>query len=266
METSISVEMTPHPDIERFIFHQTLGQEDSLLTEKLLTISEIVEVILAENYVQITRKKNANWLTLEEKIETILQEYLSSGISVVQEKLEPQEISYEEPLLPIESTPNPQTKKILVPGALVSAPQEFLDFAQTQHSPLAMALFQIPGIASIFIAPYYVSLTKKEDFSWFPLESKASAILMKYLQSGGSAVSETKESERLEDGSLTQQIQAFLVKEIRPGIAMDGGDVVFLGYQDGVVSLQLLGACRGCPHSAKTLNQGIERRLKAAFS
>lgn len=49
---------------------------------------------------------------------------------------------------------------------------------------------------------------------------------------------------------------------IRPAVQADGGDIVLLGTDDGVVDLQMVGACGGCPLSMMTLKAGIERILK----
>lgn len=48
---------------------------------------------------------------------------------------------------------------------------------------------------------------------------------------------------------------------IRPALQADGGDLVLLGVEDGVVNLQMVGACGGCPLSIMTLKAGIERIL-----
>ncbi|MEX2278803.1 MAG: NifU family protein [Acidimicrobiia bacterium] len=56
------------------------------------------------------------------------------------------------------------------------------------------------------------------------------------------------------------KLQAAL-EYIRPAIQMDGGDIVLLGAEDGVVNLQMVGACGGCPMSMMTLKAGIERIL-----
>lgn len=50
---------------------------------------------------------------------------------------------------------------------------------------------------------------------------------------------------------------------IRPAVQMDGGDLILLGVEEGVVHLQMVGACGGCPLSMMTLKEGIERILKA---
>lgn len=49
---------------------------------------------------------------------------------------------------------------------------------------------------------------------------------------------------------------------IRPAVQADGGDIVLLGTDDGVVDIQMVGACGGCPLSMMTLKAGIERILK----
>lgn len=50
---------------------------------------------------------------------------------------------------------------------------------------------------------------------------------------------------------------------IRPAVQTDGGDLILLGVEDGVVNIQMVGACGGCPLSMMTLKAGIERILKA---
>ena len=60
---------------------------------------------------------------------------------------------------------------------------------------------------------------------------------------------------------MNEKIQAALDK-IRPALQADGGDVVFVAYEDGIVKVRLQGACGGCPMSQMTLKNGIERVLK----
>ena len=60
---------------------------------------------------------------------------------------------------------------------------------------------------------------------------------------------------------MNEKIEAIL-KEIRPALQADGGDVELVGVNDGMVSLRLTGACAGCPFSTMTLKMGIERILK----
>ena len=63
------------------------------------------------------------------------------------------------------------------------------------------------------------------------------------------------------DQALRDRIETAL-EQIRPNIQMDGGDVRFVRFEDGVVYIKLLGACEGCPVSSFTVKLGIEEHLK----
>lgn len=54
-----------------------------------------------------------------------------------------------------------------------------------------------------------------------------------------------------------------VLKEIRPSLQADGGDVELVSVDDGTVKVRLTGACNGCPMAAMTLRNGIERYLKS---
>ena len=58
------------------------------------------------------------------------------------------------------------------------------------------------------------------------------------------------------------RILALIDEEIRPAVAQDGGDVEYLGFEDGIVYLRMTGACGTCPSSTATLKMGIEALLK----
>ena len=64
------------------------------------------------------------------------------------------------------------------------------------------------------------------------------------------------------DGEVDLQLLESTLDYIRPAIQMDGGDIVLQKVEDGVVTLQMVGACGGCPLSMMTLKAGIERILK----
>ena len=63
------------------------------------------------------------------------------------------------------------------------------------------------------------------------------------------------------DATMLHQIEQ-IIEELRPNIQMDGGDVKFLRFDDGVVYVKLEGACVGCPAATQTLKFGIEESLK----
>lgn len=63
---------------------------------------------------------------------------------------------------------------------------------------------------------------------------------------------------------MRDRIKAELDK-IRPALQADGGDVEFIDYNAGIVTVRMKGACGNCPMSTMTLKHGIEKRLKAAI-
>lgn len=63
------------------------------------------------------------------------------------------------------------------------------------------------------------------------------------------------------DAEVNLELLESTLDYIRPAIQMDGGDIVLKGVEEGVVSLQMVGACGGCPLSMMTLKAGIERIL-----
>jgi Fe-S cluster biogenesis protein NfuA len=58
------------------------------------------------------------------------------------------------------------------------------------------------------------------------------------------------------------QIRELLETRVRPAVQMDGGDISFDRFEDGIVYLRMQGACSGCPSSTMTLKNGIENMLK----
>lgn len=67
------------------------------------------------------------------------------------------------------------------------------------------------------------------------------------------------------DQEIIDKIEEIL-DQLRPNIQMDGGDIRFVRFQDGVVYVRLMGACVDCPVSSYTIKQGIEENLKDQLS
>jgi Fe-S cluster biogenesis protein NfuA len=62
--------------------------------------------------------------------------------------------------------------------------------------------------------------------------------------------------------TVEKRVQAALA-EIKPQIQADGGDIDLVAVENNIVKVRLRGACVGCPMSALTLKQGVERLIKA---
>ena len=166
-----------------------------------------------------------------------------------------------------EATPNPATLKFL-PGQQVMAAgtADFRTPDSAARSPLAERLFLVDGVAGVFLGADFVSVTKDDDKDWHVMKPALLGVIMEHFSSGRPAVLEdgaaaTVESAE-EDREVVAQIQELLDTRVRPAVAMDGGDIVFHGFDKGIVFLHMQGACSGCPSSTATLKMGIENMLK----
>jgi Fe-S cluster biogenesis protein NfuA len=163
-------------------------------------------------------------------------------------------------------TPNPNTIKFLLNVEfLESGSIDFQDAAKAELSPLPKALFEIDGIQGVMVGTNFVSITKSSEAGWETV-LEASSDLIKELAEQDNllepALVEKAQEKGEEDNEIVAKIKHILDTEIRPAIAMDGGDCSFEGFEDGVVTLALQGACSSCPSATLTLKMGIEGRLK----
>lgn len=163
-----------------------------------------------------------------------------------------------------EVTPNPNTLKFGVNRRLLeSGSIDFPDKRKAQESPLASKLFEIESVNGVFIGTNFVTVTKTPAADWKDLIPGVSETLKAALSSSGSAVGRAEESPQDSGDPIERRIREILDREIRPAVAMDGGDVAFVSYEDGIVTLHLKGACSACPSAVMTLKMGVEHRLKS---
>lgn len=169
-----------------------------------------------------------------------------------------------------EDTPNPATLKFL-PGRTVmnDGTADFTGAEAAGRSPLAGALFELPGVSRVFLGGDFIAVTKDDDVAWSTLKPGVLATLADHFVSGrpvveGSAAGDEPDEEEVapEDREIVTQIKELLDTRVRPAVNGDGGDIVFRGYRDGIVRLHMQGACSGCPSSRATLKHGVENMLR----
>tara|TARA_B110000977_G_scaffold199459_1_gene286924 strand:- start:2635 stop:3261 length:627 start_codon:yes stop_codon:yes gene_type:complete len=179
-----------------------------------------------------------------------------------------------------ESTPNPKVMKFVVNRAIVKGDSvEFMNIDESKNSPLAMKLFHFPFVKEVFIARNFVSITKYEMMEWEDLVMEIREFIREFLADGGIAVIEATEEishqaaadsptpalEEVKPEELNEietRIVEILEEYVTPAVESDGGNIKFISFVEGKVSVLLQGACSGCPSSTLTLKQGIESILK----
>jgi Fe-S cluster biogenesis protein NfuA len=167
-----------------------------------------------------------------------------------------------------ERTPNPNSIKWVLGQPLIDGSgSAYFDAPPTADvSPLGARLFAVDGVVGVFFAANFATVTKRDDVEWTDIAQLLVDAIKECLGSGETALGPAFVAPEVGDeGGLVTRIRRVLDEEIRPQVAMDGGDIVFAGYRDGVVELVLQGACSGCPSSTATLKYGIEARLREEF-
>ena len=172
-----------------------------------------------------------------------------------------------------EATPNPATLKF-IPGRLVldGGAMEFTNREAATRSPLAGRLFDVPGVTGVFYGSDFITVTKK-DGDWQHLKPAILGAIMEHYMSGAPLLAdgtvagddladEEDEFFSEEDAETVAQIKDLIETRVRPAVANDGGDITFRGFKDGVVYLNMKGACSGCPSSTATLQHGIQNLLR----
>lgn len=167
-----------------------------------------------------------------------------------------------------EQTPNPATLKF-IPGLLVmkTGTAQFQSAEEAVKAPLASRLFGIGGIEQVFYGYDFVSVTKSEEQDWDMLKSVVLAEIMDHYTAGLPVLDgdyDVATVKASDDSELVVQIKELLDTRIKPAVAQDGGNIEFVSFDEasGVVSVQMEGACSGCPSSTATLKMGIENLLK----
>ena len=169
-----------------------------------------------------------------------------------------------------EATPNPATLKFL-PGrpVLESGTLDLRSPEAAAKSPLAERLFEIKGVDGVFFGSDFITVTKDES-DWPHLKPAILGAIMEHFMSGvpilneGAATDGPSADEFFDpkDAETVDMIKDLIETRVRPAVANDGGDITFRGFKDGIVYLNMKGACSGCPSSTATLQHGIQNLLR----
>lgn len=166
-----------------------------------------------------------------------------------------------------EATPNPESMKFVITETIASSSKNYTAAAETDDCPLASKLFGFPWTSEVFVGPNFITVTKQDWVDWETLAAPLSDLIKEHIVTGQPVMIDKSEAEvdNSNDSEIVKQIKLVLNREIRPAVAMDGGDIVFHKYEDHILHLYMQGACSGCPSSMITLKQGIEVRLQELF-
>ncbi len=164
-----------------------------------------------------------------------------------------------------EDTPNPDALKFITGTDISESPIHFASKDEAKGTILVLNLFKIEGVKAVFFGSDFITITKNEKEKWEVLKPHIVSSIMDHLTSGMHALEGYKpysEEESKNYSDIEQQIIEIIETRVRPSVAMDGGDIVYKSFKDGIVYLELKGSCSGCPSSEITLKNGIESMLQ----
>ena len=166
-----------------------------------------------------------------------------------------------------EETPNPSTLKFLPGrGVLPNGSMDFRSEQDAKKSPLAEALFNVDGVVGVFLSDDFITITKRDDKDWHLMKPGLLGVIMEHFTANRPVIisddENSKSGSSVQDEDVVLQIKELLYTRVRPAVAQDGGDIVFEDFTDGTVTVQMRGACAGCPSSTATLKMGIENMLR----
>ena len=166
-----------------------------------------------------------------------------------------------------EPTPNPSTLKFLLQQRVTDEAFDCATPQDAERSPLAAKIFGFPWTSSVFVGQDFITVTKQDWVDWEILAEPLTGMIQEHIDKGEPIVIELQslDDDSADDSAIVKDIKKLLNAEIRPVVALDGGDILFNKYENNILYIHMRGACAGCPSSTATLKDGIEVRMKEAF-
>jgi len=148
-----------------------------------------------------------------------------------------------------EPTPNPHALKFIGKEKLVGEGSVWYDIDLAVNSTdFIKKIFRVAGVRFALLQDNYVTITKYHQWDWNEIKNK-----IKQVMDNDSMYVENGETDQYCTDEICCAVRKIIKEEIRPAVQMDGGDVKFLRFDNGIVEMQMHGSCWGCPNHEATL-------------
>ena len=168
-------------------------------------------------------------------------------------------------MIQVEKTPNPDSLKFLSKKVLSKVGTEEFKKSNIKkiNIPFVKEVLNFSGVELILISDNFLTVKKEKNTSWDDLKPMIISHLNDYFEKNSEPVLTDEKSEKsIDENETISKIKDVLDTKIRPAVARDGGDIKFKSFDNGIVKVELQGACSGCPSSIMTLKQGVQNLLK----
>ena len=255
-----------------FEYNNVDDATNSKLVQQLFYLPFIKKVFVSANFVAVERFKIVEWTEVQDELNQLISSYIDTYGSVFNTEEKEQKVAIQ---VYAESTPNPNVTKFVSNKMLTRQLIEVSKGEDISEIPIAKELFAFDYVKEIFISENYISITKDENIDWFEVTTEIRGFVREYLQKEGEIVTENYISKTVKVqeevaqsntklNSISKEIIAVLDEYIKPAVTADGGNIMFKSYDEEtkICSVELQGACSGCPSATITLKNGIETTLK----
>lgn len=257
---------------QSFEFNNIDDAKNSPLAKQLFYLPFVKKVYISSNFIAVERYNIVEWKDVQDEVAEQIQNYLNTDGVVI---IDSQAVKRVPVTVYAESTPNPSVLKFVANKKLVTSIYEFNSIEEAKLSPLALELFHLPFVKSVFIEDNFLSVTKFDIVQWDMVTLEVRELIRNVIAQGKDIVlpeaeevlNKTTEEldktfESLDD--ISKEIINILEEYIKPAVASDGGNIMFKSYNPNSKSVEVIlqGACSGCPSSTFTLKNGIENMLK----
>ena len=175
-----------------------------------------------------------------------------------------------------ESTPNPEVMKFVSNRMIADKNVELLSAESAKNIIIARELFNFPFVKSVFLSSNFISITKTENIKWENIAMQLRIFILDFLNKSKTVINYTENIDETTTSTSSnnksvlkkefegdaKEIEQILEEYIKPAVESDGGSITLDSFENGIVTVNLSGACSGCPSSTITLKQGIESLLK----
>ena len=168
-------------------------------------------------------------------------------------------------MIQTQTTPNPESLKFLTDNVISAVGNEEFQKKDIDKidNPFIKELLDFKGVDLVLLSKNFLSVKKTKEVSWDELKPMVISHLNHYYEKNKEPIlQEIKKVNETEQNETIKKIKEVLDTKIRPAVARDGGDIKFKSFENGIVKVELQGACSGCPSSIMTLKQGVQNLLK----
>lgn len=162
----------------------------------------------------------------------------------------------------VDLTPNPHALKFILNEKLLNfETRQYSSKAEAESDPFAKAIFEIPGVVSVFYMDKFVTIEKSKDANWGSIQRPFINMLKSFDKNLIPSEKEISISEK-ESNELLIKINELLDQKVRPALAGDGGGLEVLGMEGMIVKIRYQGACGSCPSAISGTLIAIEGLLR----